>query len=139
MRPTRLTGLAAIVVAAVLGVTACSASSPATTAPPQNAPAASAPATSGPTGGAPGASSAAPQVVITGFAYEVAGPVQPGATVSVRNDDNVAHTVTSDSQGMFDVTVPAHGTASFTAPQTAGSYALHCTFHPNMHGKLVVR
>lgn len=130
MRPTRLTGLSALVVAAALGLTACGGSSPPSTAPPQSAPA----ATAGVTG-----STAAAQVVITSFSYQVAGPVQPATTVTVRNDDNVAHTVTSDTAGEFDVTVPAHGTASFTAPQTAGSYPLHCTFHPNMHGKLVVR
>lgn len=158
MRRTRLnglTGLTALVAAATLGLAACGAGSPTSAAPPQNAPAAS--STSSDMGSMPGmtttgsgaaaasgaSGSAAPaagtQVVIQGFAYQVAGPVPAGSTVTVRNEDNVAHTVTSDTAGQFDVTVAAHATATFTAPRTAGSYAIHCTFHPNMHGELVVR
>jgi len=37
-----------------------------------------------------------------------------------------------------DVTVDAHGTATFTAPDKAGTYPLTCDLHPTMHGVLTV-
>jgi plastocyanin len=55
------------------------------------------------------------------------------------NKDSIEHTVTADSAGGFDVSVPSGGTATFTAPNAAGSYAFHCSIHPNMHGTLVVK
>ena len=90
---------------------------------------------------APGQSAApsgANSITISGFAFSVPTSVAPGATITVTNKDSVAHTVTADSGGAFDVTVPASGTATFKAPGTAGSYAFHCTIHPSMHGTLKV-
>lgn len=81
---------------------------------------------------------AADSITISSFAYSVPTSVAPGATITVTNKDSVAHTVTTDSGGAFDVMVPAGGTASFKAPSTPGSYAFHCTIHPSMHGTLVV-
>ena len=82
--------------------------------------------------------SSADSITIAGFAFSVPSAVAPGATITVANKDSVAHTVTADSGGAFDVTVPAGGTATFKAPAAAGSYAFHCTIHPSMHGTLVV-
>jgi plastocyanin len=103
--------------------------------------AAAAPTTS--SSSSPAASSSAPPsaaevvVHISGFAYQVAASVSPGATVSVMNMDGEAHTVTAD-EGAFDVVVAGGATSTFTAPTTPGTYAFHCTYHANMHGVLSV-
>ena len=55
------------------------------------------------------------------------------------NMDAAAHTVTADEGSAFDVQVNGGGTATFTAPTKPGSYAYHCTYHPGMHGTLVVK
>lgn len=79
-------------------------------------------------------------LTISNFAYSVSGKVTPGETVDVTNQDPVAHTVTSDQSGLFNVTVQANGgTATFKAPTKPGSYPYHCNFHSNMHGTLVVK
>ncbi len=67
------------------------------------------------------------------------GPVSPGATVTVTNSDGVEHTVTADSGAAFNVEVGEKGTATFTAPSKPGTYPYHCTYHPAMHGQLVVQ
>jgi len=56
---------------------------------------------------------------ITNFAYQGPVSVSPGSTVTVKNEDSQAHTVTSDQAGLFDAVVPGGGNVVFTAP-TAG-------------------
>jgi plastocyanin len=86
-----------------------------------------------------GTSSAKPVITIKSFKFSGPSSVKPGATVTVTNEDSVAHTVTADdSSGGFDVKVDANSTATFTAPSKAGDYAYHCTYHSNMHGTLTV-
>jgi len=64
--------------------------------------------------------------------------VSPGAAVSVTNDDQVAHTVTS-SMGGFDTGNIASGQSkTFTAPNTPGRYSYICSIHQYMTGTLVV-
>ena len=75
---------------------------------------------------------------IKDFAYS-ALTVSPGATVTVHNMDQEAHTVTSDMSGLFNVNVPPGQMVTFTAPTTPGRYAYHCTYHGNMHGVLIVK
>ncbi|WP_370582450.1 hypothetical protein [Mycobacterium sp. OAS707] len=48
------------------------------------------------------------------------------------------HSVTSDSPGVFDVTVQPHDKAFLLAPTRPGHYGYHCTYHPGMHGELAV-
>lgn len=60
-----------------------------------------------------------------------------GSRITVRNGDAAVHTVTANS-GAFDVTVPEHGTATFTAPDKAGNYPFHCRPHPFMTAVLIV-
>ena len=91
--------------------------------------------TTGSTAGTP----AAAVITITNFAYQGPVSVSPGSTVTVKNEDSQAHTVTSDQAGLFDAVVPGGGNVVFTAPTTAGSYAYHCTYHSNMHGTLIVK
>ena len=118
--------------AAIMGLSACSSS----TAPRS----ATGIAPSGTAATSPATTSAAARSVITikDFAYRGPSTVPPGTTVSVHNEDAVAHTVTADHGNAFDVTVPAGGTATFTAPDRPGRYGYHCTFHANMHGTLTV-
>jgi len=64
--------------------------------------------------------------------------VAPGATVTVVNSDSAEHSVTADTDKAFDVDIDGKGTATFTAPTKPGTYAYHCSYHPSMHGELVV-
>jgi len=66
-------------------------------------------------------------------------PVKAGATVTVQNNDNVMHTVTSDDNTSFDVSIDPGKSATFTAPSKAGSYKFHCKIHSSMHGTLTVQ
>lgn len=77
-------------------------------------------------------------VTIKDFAYSGPSSVPAGSKVTVMNEDSVAHTLTADSTGGFDVTIAPGKSATFTAPAKAGSYAYHCTYHANMHGTLKV-
>ena len=155
LRPV-LTGVAAGVLA--LSMAGCGSSSDTAGADP--APASSSPASAAPTAPrtpttspssspsssptrspSPSASSSAarPMVItIKDYAYTGADSVAPGSTVMVTNDDDVAHTVTSDEGDDFDVNVAPGATESFQAPSSPGSYAYHCTFHSDMHGTLAV-
>ena len=81
-------------------------------------------------------STGAAEITIQNLAF-TAKPVKAGATVTVKNMDGTTHTVTADKGG-FNVTVPGGGTATFTAPAAAGSYAFHCNIHSFMHGTLTV-
>ena len=65
--------------------------------------------------------------------------VKPGATVSVKNEDGVTHTLTSIS-GKFNTGDVASGqTTHFTAPTTPGTYPYRCNIHQYMTGMIVVR
>ena len=88
-------------------------------------------------GGSAGASSSF-VITIKDFSFTTPASVSPGATITVKNEDDTAHTVTADTGNAFDDQAPT-GTSTFTGPTKAGSYAFHCTFHPEMHGTLVVR
>lgn len=148
MVTARKCGVVAALAALVLGVAGCGSGGG--TAPPSGASASAAmpmdtTGTSTSTGAsattAPsGASTTSAAITIKNFAYGPALEVPAGSTVTVTNADSAAHTVTADQGGAFDVTVKGSGgTATFTAPATPGTYTYHCTYHPNMHGTLVVK
>jgi plastocyanin len=82
--------------------------------------------------------SSADVITIKDFGYSTPASVAPGAKISVKNEDSTAHTVTADSGNTFDDQANP-GNSSFTAPSEPGSYPFHCTFHPEMHGTLVVK
>lgn len=84
------------------------------------------------------AASSAATITIRGHHYTENITVSPSARVTVNNKDLTTHTVTSDSSGVFDVSVGPGGQATFTAPSAAGSYPYHCNRHPSMHGVLIV-
>jgi spore coat protein A, manganese oxidase len=71
--------------------------------------------------------------------------VDRGGQLTVVNNDNMAHTVTSEAVGtqgdpLFDLTVASHATRTLVLPATlgAGEYAFYCSFHPSMRGKLTI-
>jgi plastocyanin len=84
----------------------------------------------------PGAtdSDAGPDLVIEGFGFHPT-PVVAGATVTVENRDQAAHSVTGEG---FDLRVGGGATETFTAPDTPGDYDFACTLHPAMTATLSV-
>lgn len=77
-------------------------------------------------------------ITIKDFAYSDLGNVAPGTEITVKNDDDAAHTVTADDKGGFDVVLQPGKSATFQAPSEPGRYDYHCTYHANMHGSLTV-
>lgn len=65
--------------------------------------------------------------------------VAPGTTIRAVDGDGEPHTVTFDNGSFTTVTFDKTHSVSFTAPTRPGSYAIHCTVHPSMHGTIVVR
>jgi len=64
--------------------------------------------------------------------------VKAGTTVTWKNSDGYAHTVTSDDGTTFDSGMLA-GAASFSyTANTAGTYAYHCNIHSGMKATLIV-
>ena len=79
---------------------------------------------------------------IVDFAYEPAMlPVKVGQEITIINEDNAKHTVTSgmrgNTDGTFDVAVAGGGSVTFTI-DAAGSYPYICTIHPGMKGTIGV-
>jgi plastocyanin len=98
---------------------------------------ATATATASPTASAPATAGAA-TITIAKMNFGEPVTVSPGAQVTIKNDDAVEHSVTSDTSGQFDVDVESKGQGTLTAPSAAGEYKFHCTYHPSMHGTLIV-
>jgi plastocyanin len=65
--------------------------------------------------------------------------VAPGATVQFTNDDGIAHNITFSSNLVAGATDFSTGTRSVVMPATPGTYAYHCTIHPNMTGSVLVQ
>jgi plastocyanin len=65
--------------------------------------------------------------------------VSPGAQVTIKNDDTVEHSVTSDDKGKFDVHVDGGEQGSLTAPTEPGEYTFYCVYHPSMKSTLIVK
>ena len=129
-----MTRLIALAFATLLFVTGCSSGTTTTTASPESPSAASSNAAASAT-----ATAAGPKISIADMKFSAPLTVTPGATVTVVNSDSVEHTVTADSGNAFNAEVGDNGTATFTAPTQPGTYAYHCTYHPMMHGQLIVQ
>ncbi len=131
----RILALATTSLALVL-LAACSSStkSTSTTTPPASSAASAAASSAG------SSNSAAGGITIKSFAFSGTLTVKAGATVTVTNNDSVAHTLTDKATHKFDTgNIPGNGgTGTFTAPTTPGSYPFGCTYHPNMAGTLIV-
>ena len=64
--------------------------------------------------------------------------VTPGTTVTWKNNDNMTHTVTADDNSFDSGNIGAG--ASFTRTfSVAGTFTYHCSIHPSMTGKVVVK
>ncbi|KGI67405.1 cupredoxin domain-containing protein [Mycolicibacterium rufum] len=77
-------------------------------------------------------------ITIASMSYGEPVTVPSGAQVAVANNDPQEHSVTSDAAGAFTVDVDGNGHGTFTAPSAPGEYPFHCTYHPSMHGMLIV-
>jgi plastocyanin len=92
----------------------------------------------------PGGSGTATGTTITIKSYQfhpASLTVKPGATITVHNEDSVAHTVTAVAphKGIFNSGDIAGGsTKTITAPSAAGTYSYICSIHPFMTGALIV-
>lgn len=75
-------------------------------------------------------------LTISGFEYS-ALTVEPGAEVTVTNDDSDSHTVTVEDADI-DVTVEGKSDATFKAPTKPGDYTITCDFHGDMQGSMTV-
>ncbi|MCX6500623.1 MAG: cupredoxin domain-containing protein [Arthrobacter sp.] len=135
-----------LLAAVLLGAAGCAPGGGTAASTTAMAPPASASATgsmdmsSSATSGGSAAANSTAAITISGFAFGAPLVVPAGATVTVTNRDSAEHTVTADTGSAFDVEVKGSGgTATFTAPSTPGTYAFHCTYHPNMHGSLTVK
>ena len=141
---TRKTPLLAIVPALALALSACGASTPdaGSTTTSSSSSSMDMSSSSSTSTAAPSASSATQGaeavITITDFAYTVPASVAPGTTITIKNSDSQAHTVTSKDGG-FDVKIDPKGTATMKAPDKPGSYRFVCTFHATMSSTLVVK
>jgi hypothetical protein len=61
-----------------------------------------------------------------------------GSQGKVINDDDVAHSVTSDTPGVFDINVQPHSTEIMVFPVKPGTYRYHDTHNASLHGELVI-
>jgi plastocyanin len=119
--------------------TACGGSNTSTqepetgTATATASPTATAEETSGP------AAAGAATMTIANMSFAEPITVSPGAQITIKNDDSAEHSVTSDTAGKFDVEVEGKEQGTLTAPTEPGEYAFHCTYHPSMHGTLIVK
>ena len=131
-----MTRLIALAFATLLFVTGCSSGTTTTTASPESPSAASSTTAASSTATA---TATGPKISIADMKFSAPLTVTPGATVTVVNSDSVEHTVTADAGNAFNVEIGDNGTATFTAPTQPGTYAYHCTYHPSMHGQLIVQ
>lgn len=78
-------------------------------------------------------------VVIKNFAYIPADfTISPGATVTVRNEDEALHTFTADNREFNTGNVAQGRTVTFQAPTERGKHPYHSLLQPYMTGVLTV-
>lgn len=78
-------------------------------------------------------------VSITNFTFSPATmTVQPGTTVTWTNQDDAAHTVTSDSGNELGSNSLRKGQTYSHKFDKAGTYAYHCSIHPQMKATVTV-
>lgn len=85
------------------------------------------------------AEASGPTITMANMSFGEPITVAPGATITVKNDDSAEHSVTSQTEGKFDVHVDAGEQGTLTAPTEPGEYAFYCVYHPNMKGTLIVK
>lgn len=76
---------------------------------------------------------------IAGYSYKPARiTVMVGTTVSFNNHDTTNHTVTADDKS-FDLGNLDQGHAGRFRFNHSGTFPYHCSYHPFMHGTVVVK
>lgn len=92
-----------------------------------------------PAGGSTGVSIVAGSTTLTSTAY-APNPmtVAVGGTVTWTNNDSVAHTSTGENGAWNSGSIAPGGQYSKTF-SAAGTFAYHCTIHPNMIGTVRVQ
>ena len=65
--------------------------------------------------------------------------IRVGQTLAWHNVDSAPHTATADTVGFNTGVLSAGVTSSPMTMATAGTFAYHCTIHPNMSGTLIVQ
>lgn len=80
-----------------------------------------------------------PTITMANMSFGDPITVAPGATITLKNDDSAEHSVTSETEGTFDVHVDAGEQGTLTAPTEPGEYAFYCVYHPSMKGTLIVQ
>jgi plastocyanin len=82
--------------------------------------------------------SSATKVKIAGFAYHPKTlRIRRGTKITFVNSSGVTHTATR--AGSFDTGDIAPGGSVVVRFTHRGTFAYHCTIHPFMHGKIVVK
>jgi plastocyanin len=82
--------------------------------------------------------SRAKTVNIANFAFKPGKlTVAKGTKVTFSNSDGVPHTATR--AGSFDTGRISPDSAKSVKLSRAGTFAYHCSIHPSMHGKIVVK
>ncbi len=64
--------------------------------------------------------------------------VKPGETITVRNEDSVTHTLSSDSGAFSTGDLSGGSSTTLKAPTKPGTYAYRCSIHQFMTGTVVV-
>jgi plastocyanin len=79
------------------------------------------------------------QVVIQDFAFSPATITVPvGTTIVWTNNDNNAHTASSDTAGIFDTGVLQQGQSAEATFDTPGTYTYQCELHDGMLATIIV-
>lgn len=121
----RIIGAGALVVAGALSLSACGGGSGDATS----------------TGGASTSAGATHETVtIKNFSFHPANfTVEPGARITVKNEDSVTHTFTADDGKFNTGRIGPGGTKTVTAPKASGAYPYMCQIHQFMTGTLTVK
>lgn len=85
----------------------------------------------------PAGDGAAGDITIAGLAFDPSAlDVEPGATITVVNDDSTTHTFTADD-GSFDEELGSGDSIDVTLEGESGDeLGFHCEIHPAMTGTL---
>lgn len=107
------------------------------------APVPQAPAPVGQTNVLPSAASAPTKsqvaVAIANFSFQPgSSAIAVGGTVTWTNNDSMPHTVTADDGSFNSGSIAPGATYSHTF-SASGTVSYHCSFHPSMHGSVVVQ
>jgi plastocyanin len=91
-------------------------------------------------GSRPSASPQTHTVVISASKFQPTSlTVNAGDTVEWKNSDMIPHTATSTDSNTFDSGRIEVGASWKYVANKKGTLNYECTFHPNMHGQLVVK